>query len=69
VKAVETDMGDLVLHPTHWLFRQFKHPACPECQTEILPLTPVDIEELPNGSKMFRHAECAGVPANDTQPV
>ena len=51
-------MGDLVLHPTHWLFTQFKHPCCPECQREILPLTPITIEELDDGGTMFRHIEC-----------
>lgn len=52
-------MGDLFLHPQHWLFKQFEHPACPECQQEIFPLTPVEMEELADGRIMFRHAECA----------
>ena len=62
-------MGDLVLHPTHWLFKQFKHPSCPECQREILPLTPVDIEDLPDGRKMFRHAECVEVKTNEPESI
>jgi hypothetical protein len=52
-------MGDLLLHPTHWLFVQLKHPGCKGgCGEEIFPMTPVEIEELPNGQMMFWHKEC-----------
>ena len=52
-------MGDLLLHPTHPLFKQLQHPTCPECQREIFPMTPVELEELPTGQIMYRHEECA----------
>ena len=31
---------------------------CPECGLEILALTPVRMEELPDGRTMVRHAKC-----------
>jgi len=52
-------MGDLLLHPTHPLFKQFKQPMCPECKREIFPMTPVDLEPLDNGLTMYRHEKCA----------
>jgi len=52
-------MGDLLLHPTHPLFKQLARPTCPECQREIFPMTPIEIEELPDGKQMYRHKECA----------
>ena len=61
-KVWEINMGDLLLHPTHWLWKQLPHPICPECRLEIFPMTPVDIEYLDDGRAMFRHAECATKP-------
>jgi hypothetical protein len=65
----EVFMGDLLLHPTHWLFKQFSHPCCPECKREILPLTPIDAENLDDGKIMFRHAECVLKPENTEEPI
>ena len=53
-------MGDLLLHPTHWLFGLVPYPVCPECRQRILPLTPVAAEDLADDRQIFRHAECAG---------
>ncbi len=58
-------MGEIVLHPEHPLFKQFRHVACPECRREILPMTPIAIEMLPDGRALFRHAECAPKPEED----
>jgi hypothetical protein len=55
----EMNMGDLLLHPTHWLWNSGPHPICPECRREIFAMTPVEIEILPDGRGMVRHAECA----------
>ncbi len=52
-------MGEAVLHPEHWLFKQFKHPMCPECRCEIVPMEPIDMEQLEDGKIMFRHEGCA----------
>lgn len=59
----------IVLHPMHWLFKQFKHPMCPECQREIMPLTAVDIEEQDDGRTMFRHAECVELQPEEPKAV
>ena len=61
-------MGELVLHPTHWLFGQKNRPICPECGREIVPLQPITTEDLPGNKIMFRHAECAAGGGND-QPL
>jgi len=47
------------LHPTFPLFRGGAgHPACPECQQEILPMQAVTLERMPDGKVLFRHEEC-----------
>lgn len=51
-------MGELVLHPTHPLFKQLAHPTCPECHNEIFPITPVVIHHLPGGRYVVLHEEC-----------
>ena len=53
----------IVLHPKHELFVQFEHPACPVCLGEILPGTPVVIQELDDKSGYYivLHEKCAGV--------
>jgi len=61
-------MGDLLLHPTMWPRMNWKHPRCDSgCGLEIFPMTPVEIEELPNGQVMFWHAEC-WAKRNDKEP-
>ena len=55
--------GELLLHPTHWLYKGHNIPRCPECLKAIEPMTPVEVEELPDGLQMFRHAKCAKVNA------
>jgi hypothetical protein len=50
--------GQLVLHPTHWLWKGGPHPACPVCRREILPLTPVVMEDLDDGRTLVVHEEC-----------
>lgn len=57
-------MSDVVyLHPTVWtrgLFANTKHPLCPECRAEILPGTPVVIDEdEASGLTWVRHEACA----------
>lgn len=52
-------MAEIVLHPNHWLFQQVAHPVCPECGAEIVPGTPVDIEEEGPNRFRFRHKGCA----------
>ncbi len=52
-------MGDLLLFPTHPVFKGRNHLECPTCRKEIVPMTPIDLELLDDGRVMLRHAECA----------
>ena len=54
-------MGDLVLFPTHELFRGSLPVACPVCATKILPGVPVEILQDPGDPQhgLVVHAECA----------
>ena len=43
-------MGDLVLHPTHYIFQNGQQPACPICEQALLPMTPVVIAKTDDRS-------------------
>jgi len=51
--------GILILHPALWPKMGWTHPRCDSgCGLEIFPLTPVELEILPNGQILYWHAQC-----------
>lgn len=56
----------LYLHPTHGLFQQLAHPACPVCGLEITYMTPVSLEYLPDGRYMVVHEACGDEEEDET---
>lgn len=61
VAPAEAWQRNLVLHPTHPLFVQLKHPRCRGCNSEIKPGQPVDYTILEDGRTLWRHAGCGQV--------
>ncbi len=51
-------MGELILHPTHWLFKQCRRPVCPACRREIVAGDAVVMEDAGEDKVLFKHAGC-----------